>query len=105
MARAPRKSSWSVPDMLNTPRIPQPVLTELRAIAGPENLRLADGELAVYARQRVLDPKLDQIEAAGIDYVVAVNPGCLRQLRQGLRRRKSNVRAVHIADLLRRAAR
>ena len=51
------------------------------------------------------DPKLDQIEAAGIDYVVAVNPGCLRQLRQGLRRRKSKVRAVHIADLLRLAAR
>jgi len=55
--------------------------------------------------RRVLDPKLDQIEAAGIDYVVAVNPGCLRQLRQGLRRRKSRVRAVHIADLLRQAAR
>jgi glycolate oxidase iron-sulfur subunit len=53
--------------------------------------------------RRVLDPKLDQIEAAGIDYVVAVNPGCLRQLRQGLRRRKSTVRAVHIADLLRLA--
>ena len=31
-------------------RIPQPVLTELRAIAGSENLRLADGERAVYAR-------------------------------------------------------
>ena len=54
--------------------------------------------------RRVLDPKLDEIEAAGIDYVVAVNPGCLRQLRQGLRRRKSKVRAVHIADWLRMAA-
>ncbi len=54
--------------------------------------------------RRVLDPKLDAIEAAGIDYVVAVNPGCLRQLQQGLRRRKSTVRAVHIADLLRLAA-
>jgi glycolate oxidase iron-sulfur subunit len=54
--------------------------------------------------RRVLDPKLDQIEEAGIDYVVAVNPGCLRQLRQGLRRRKSAVRAVHIADLLRMAS-
>jgi hypothetical protein len=29
----------------------------------------------------------------------------LRQLRQGLRRRKSKVRAVYIADLLRLAAR
>ena len=53
----------------------------------------------------VLDPKLDQIGAAGIDYVVAVNPGCLRQLRQELRRRKSKVRTLHIADLLRLAAR
>jgi glycolate oxidase iron-sulfur subunit len=55
--------------------------------------------------RRVLDPKLDQIEAAEVDYVVAVNPGCLRQLRQGLRRRRSKVRAIHIADLLRMAAR
>jgi glycolate oxidase iron-sulfur subunit len=54
--------------------------------------------------RRVLDPKIDEIEAAGIDYVVAVNPGCLRQLRQGLRRRKSSVRALHIADLLRLTA-
>ena len=37
--------------------------------------------------------------------MVAVNPGCQRQLRQGLHRRKSKVRAVHIADLLRLAAR
>ncbi len=36
--------------MLERTRIPQPVLAELRAIAGPEHLRLADGELAVYAR-------------------------------------------------------
>ena len=54
--------------------------------------------------RRVLGPKIDEIEAAGIDYVVAVNPGCLRQLRQGLRRRKSRVRALHIADFLRLAA-
>ncbi len=54
--------------------------------------------------RRVLDPKIDEIEAAGIDYVVAVNPGCLRQLHQGLRRRKSAVRALHIAELLRLAA-
>jgi glycolate oxidase iron-sulfur subunit len=54
--------------------------------------------------RKVLDPKLEAIEAAGIDYVVAVNPGCLRQLRQGLRRRRSNVRAVSLAELLAEAA-
>ncbi|GAA2281114.1 glycolate oxidase subunit GlcF [Nonomuraea roseoviolacea subsp. roseoviolacea] len=50
--------------------------------------------------RRVLDAKLDEIEAAGVDYVAVVNPGCYRQLDQGLRRRKSRVRAVHLAELL-----
>ena len=50
--------------------------------------------------RRILDGKLDEIEAAGVDLVVAVNPGCLRQLRTGLRRRRSTVRAVHLAELL-----
>lgn len=50
--------------------------------------------------RRILDPKLDQIEAAGVDYVVAVNPGCLRQLQTGLRRRRSRVRAIHLAEFL-----
>jgi glycolate oxidase iron-sulfur subunit len=50
--------------------------------------------------RRILEPKLDAIEAAGVDYVVAVNPGCLRQLQTGLRRRGSGVRAVHLAELL-----
>jgi glycolate oxidase iron-sulfur subunit len=49
---------------------------------------------------RILDDKLDQIEGAGVDAVVAVNPGCLRQLQTGLRRRGSKVRAIHLAELL-----
>jgi glycolate oxidase iron-sulfur subunit len=48
----------------------------------------------------VLAPKLDAYEAAGVDIVVAVNPGCLRQLQTGLRRRRSPIRAVHLAELL-----
>ncbi|MET7950145.1 (Fe-S)-binding protein [Micromonospora sp. NPDC005324] len=50
--------------------------------------------------RRILDAKIDEIEAAGVDYVVAVNPGCLRQLQGGLRRRRSAVRAVHLAEVL-----
>lgn len=49
---------------------------------------------------RILADKLDEIEAAGVDLVVAVNPGCLRQLQTGLRRRRSRVRAIHLAELL-----
>jgi glycolate oxidase iron-sulfur subunit len=63
----------------------------------------AAGTYAMVRRRdsaRVLAPKLDAIEAAGVDLVVALNPGCLRQLRTGLRRRRSSVRAVHLAELL-----
>jgi glycolate oxidase iron-sulfur subunit len=54
--------------------------------------------------RRVLAPKLDAYEAAGVDYVVTVNPGCQRQLHGGLRRRGSAIRAVHLAELLAAAA-
>jgi glycolate dehydrogenase iron-sulfur subunit len=50
--------------------------------------------------KRILDYKLDEIEAAGVDLVVAVNPGCLRQLQMGLKRRGSKTRALHLAELL-----
>ncbi|GAB3585096.1 (Fe-S)-binding protein [Amycolatopsis endophytica] len=48
----------------------------------------------------ILSVKIDEIEAAEVDFVVAVNPGCLRQLKTGLRKRGSRVRAVHLAELL-----
>ena len=50
--------------------------------------------------RRILDAKLDAVEAADVDYLVVVNPGCQRQLETGLRRRRSPVRVVHIAELL-----
>ena len=50
--------------------------------------------------RRVLAPKLEAIAALDLDVVVAVNPGCLRQLRQGLRRTGSRTRAMHLAELL-----
>ncbi|WP_411077259.1 (Fe-S)-binding protein [Streptomyces sp. cmx-10-25] len=50
--------------------------------------------------RRILAAKVEEIEAAGVDYVAAVNPGCLRQLRTGLRRKRSRTRAAHLADLL-----
>jgi glycolate oxidase iron-sulfur subunit len=46
----------------------------------------------------VLAPKLEEITEAAVDYVVAVNAGCLRQLRVGLR--GTDVRAVHLIELL-----
>ena len=51
----------------------------------------------------ILAKKIAEIEAADLDLVIAVNPGCLRQLQTGLRKAKSRTKAVHIVDYLRRA--
>ncbi len=51
----------------------------------------------------VLDPKLDEIEAADVDVLVVLNPVCQRQMIGGLRRRHSRVKVLHIAELLARA--
>ncbi len=50
--------------------------------------------------RRILDAKLDEIRAADVDYVVTLNPGCLRQLQSGLRRRRLRTRAIHLAEVL-----
>ena len=50
--------------------------------------------------RRILDDELDEIEGVGVDVVVAVNPGCPRQLRPGVRRRRLPVRALHLAEPL-----
>ncbi|ACU71402.1 4Fe-4S ferredoxin iron-sulfur binding domain protein [Catenulispora acidiphila DSM 44928] len=46
----------------------------------------------------ILAKKIAEIEAADLDLVIAVNPGCLRQLQTGLRKAKSRTKAVHIVD-------
>jgi glycolate oxidase iron-sulfur subunit len=49
---------------------------------------------------RVLDRHLDEIAAARLDAIVVVNPGCYRQLEQGIRRRGLGTRVVHLGELL-----
>ena len=48
---------------------------------------------------RVLDGHLDEIAAADLDALVVVNPGCYRQLEQGVKRRGLRTRVVHLAEL------
>jgi glycolate oxidase iron-sulfur subunit len=49
---------------------------------------------------RVLERHLDEIANADLDVIAVVNPGCYRQLDQGIRRRKLRTRVVHLAELL-----
>lgn len=48
----------------------------------------------------ILDRKLANVDATGASCLVACDAGCLMQMRGGLRRRNSPVRAVHLAELL-----
>ncbi len=48
----------------------------------------------------ILDRKLASVESTGADCLVACDAGCLMQMRGGLTRRGSRVRAVHLAQLL-----
>jgi len=49
---------------------------------------------------RVLAPKLEEIMAADVDFIVTVNPGCQLQLATALALRRSKTKAIHLADLL-----
>jgi len=49
---------------------------------------------------QILAKKLENVEATGAACLVACDAGCLMQMGGGLRRRRSRVRAVHLAELL-----
>lgn len=50
--------------------------------------------------RQILARKVAAIEALRVDIVVTLNPGCQRQLAAGLRRTRSTVQVMHIADVL-----
>ena len=49
---------------------------------------------------QMLKRKLEHIEATGAEFVSAECPGCLIQLRGGLDKSGSKVKAVHPAELM-----
>ncbi len=49
---------------------------------------------------QILAKKLTNVEATGAACLVACDAGCLMQMGGGLRRRRSRVRALHLAELL-----
>ncbi len=51
----------------------------------------------------VLGHKLDSIEAAGVETVITNCAPCILQLRGGLDKRRSNIEAMHTAELLARS--
>jgi glycolate oxidase iron-sulfur subunit len=52
---------------------------------------------------RLLERKIRHVQATGAEAVVTANPGCILQIRQGLRARGCNVRVLHIIEILNEA--
>jgi glycolate oxidase iron-sulfur subunit len=50
--------------------------------------------------RRLLDRKVNNIEATHADLVATGNPGCLMQIRAGLQQRGLPIKAIHTVDLL-----
>jgi L-lactate dehydrogenase complex protein LldE len=50
--------------------------------------------------QAMMNAKLQNIEASGAEYVVALDPGCLMNIGGGLYKNKSRVQAKHLIEIL-----
>ena len=83
----------------------------LRGIAGLELIPHADaasccGAAGTYnltqpeMSEQVLARKMDALQAANPDLIASGNPGCLMQLRRGVRERGLRARVVHPIELL-----
>ncbi len=60
------------------------------------NYNLTEPEMARELARR----KVDNIIATGADYVVMANPGCEFQIAAELRRRRANIKVIHLARFL-----
>lgn len=104
--------AWDDPcHLLHGQKIKEQPRAVLAAIPGLEIVPLAEadwccGSAGTYnvtqpeLARSILDRKVANIVRSGADTVVTANPGCLMQIQSGLRRAGTNIRVVHLLDLL-----
>jgi L-lactate dehydrogenase complex protein LldE len=81
-------------DLAGAEFVELPGCDECCGFGGSFSVRLPEVSTAI------LDKKLANVEATGADAVVACDAGCLMQMRGGLSRRGSRIRALHLAEVL-----
>src|SRR5438270_931491 len=74
--------------------VPLPGADECCGFGGSFAVRLPE------VSSQILAKKLANVEATGADCLVACDAGCLMQMGGGRTRKKSRVRALHLAELL-----
>ncbi|MGH2500678.1 MAG: (Fe-S)-binding protein, partial [Candidatus Limnocylindria bacterium] len=83
----------------------------LRDVAGVELVEMAESDVCCgfggsfsfdypEVARRVLERKLANIEATGVDVVISDNPGCLTHLRGAMDARRRPVAVRHLAEVL-----
>jgi L-lactate dehydrogenase complex protein LldE len=90
-SRAPRELLRGVPGV---ELVDLPGSDECCGFGGSFSVRLPEVSTAI------LDKKLDNVARTGADCLVACDGGCLMQMAGGLARRRSRVRALHLAQVL-----
>ena len=91
-SRSPRTLLRGVPGRRDLVELPG--ADECCGFGGSFSVRLPEVSAAI------LGKKLDNVERTGADCVVACDAGCLMQMGGGLSRRRSRVRALHLAQIL-----
>jgi glycolate oxidase iron-sulfur subunit len=97
--------------LLHAQRVRQQPRDILKGVEGVSLVEMRDGDrccgsAGIYnltepeMAERLGEHKVENVEATGAEVVVSGNPGCLIQLRTGLQKRGSKMRAVHLADFL-----
>ena len=105
-ARAAVQDSCHLRNGLGTHAEPRELVARVADLVELPSAATCCGAAGTYSLLRpkdaavVLSPKLDEIDAADVDYLIVVNPGCQLQLRAGLRRRRSRTRVLHLSELL-----
>ena len=74
--------------------VPLPGADECCGFGGSFAVRLPE------VSSQILAKKLANVESTGAGCLVACDAGCLMQMNGGLKRAKSRVRALHLAELL-----
>ena len=86
----------------------------MRAVAGNNYVELAESDVCCGSAgsynltepemaERLQRRKVENILKTGAQIIVTTNPGCILQVRAGLKKAGANIEVLHIADFLARA--